>query len=77
MITRDIRFIDGGEKRVKSRMNIPIIYLTRPRADKIKEMLFKRIDYCCRQSLSKEVICQKLKTAIDQKSVSKLITTHY
>ena len=46
MITRDIRFIDNREKRVKSRMNTPIIFLSRPRPMKVKEILIRRIDYC-------------------------------
>lgn len=36
ILTREIRFIDKLDKRIKSRMNIPIIYLARPRAEKIK-----------------------------------------
>jgi hypothetical protein len=55
MVTRDIKMVDGGEKRIKSRMNIPVLYITRPRPEKIKEILQKRIEYCSRLIGTKEM----------------------
>lgn len=31
LVTREISFVDEREKRVKSRMNIPVLYCSRPR----------------------------------------------
>lgn len=54
-------------------MNIPIIFLARPKADKIKEIIIKRIDHCCKYCPSKEHLGTKLKKAIEQKEVEKII----
>jgi hypothetical protein len=43
LVTREISFVDEREKRVKSRMNIPVLYCSRPRVEKIKEILVRRI----------------------------------
>ena len=44
LISRDVRFFDNSEKRVKSRMNIPLLFLPRSKPAKIKELILKRID---------------------------------
>jgi Cdc6-like AAA superfamily ATPase len=36
LITREITFLDTREKRVRSRMNMPLVFCAPPRTDKIK-----------------------------------------
>ncbi len=45
-------------------MNIPIIFLSRPRAEKIKEMIIKRIENCSKNNPGKEALSNKLKKAV-------------
>lgn len=58
-------------------MNIPIIFLARPKADKIKELITKRIDHCCKFYPKKEELAIKLKKALEHKEIEKIINDQY
>ena len=55
MITRDIRFIDNREKRVKSRMNASIYFMSRSKPAVVKDILIKRIEQCANKHAGKDI----------------------
>lgn len=75
IVSREIKFVDNQEKRVKSRMNAPILFLTRPRFNKIKEIINTRIEHCARLYPLKEKLCLMLKKGMEQKEVEKIISS--
>ena len=77
MITRDVRFIDNKEKRVKSRMNASIYFMSRSKPAVVKDILIKRIEQCASKHAGKDVELGKLKKALEQKEIEKIFNHHY
>ena len=78
IVSREIKFVDNQQKRVKSRMNAPILFCTRPRFNKIKDIINRRIEHCMRVFPQKEKFCSMLsmlKRGMEQKEVERIINS--
>lgn len=56
-------------------MNAPILFCTRPRFPKIKEIINRRIEHCMRVYPQKEKLCSMLKRGMEQKEVERIINS--
>lgn len=79
ILTRNITFIDKLEKRTKSRMNLPLIYIQKIKPNEVVEIIKKRIEYRIMNGLKKNAgLMEKLWTAFDgNKELMKVLEEQY
>jgi hypothetical protein len=79
ILTRNITFIDKLEKRTRSRMNLPIVYLHKIRPAEIVDVIRRRIDYRIENTTKKNGhLLEKIRAAFDgNKELMKTLEEQY
>lgn len=79
MLTRNITFLDKLEKRTRSRMNMPILYINKIKPKEVVEIIRRRIEYRMENCSKKNhALLEKLLNAFDNnKELMRVLEEHY
>ena len=72
-VTRKLTFVDKLEKRTRSRMNLPILYIPKYKPHDIIAIIIKRIEYRIEESGPEGRSLNKLIKALEHKELLKII----